>query len=65
MELDDSEMSRWCLETAKNGDASDVMKTLEASVVGHVFFRQADVGKLNMSVCEVERQTFVSPETLA
>ena len=30
MELDDSEMSRWCLETARKGDVSDVMKTLEA-----------------------------------
>ena len=55
MELDDSEMSRWCLETARKGDVSDVMKTLEA-FVGDMWTGQVDVVKLKTPVCEVERQ---------
>ena len=55
MELDDSEMSRWCLETARKGDVSDVMKTLEA-FVADMWTGQVDVVELNTPVCEVERQ---------
>ena len=64
MELDDSEMSRWCLETARKGDVSDVMKTLEALLLD-MWTGQVDVVKLNMPVCEVEgQQKIVSCETL-
>ena len=58
MELDDSEMSRWCLETARNGDVNDVMKTLEALLLD-MWTGQVDVVKLNTPVCEVERQKSV------